>query len=72
MALFGQAVQPDGDIPVAQMACYRKPVATFCDVLALVRRHLWGQEAFHTSPIDPDMLLVPRSTLERLSWAVCY
>lgn len=72
VALFGQALHPDGDIPVAQTAWYRKRVATFCDVLALVRRHLWGQGTFPTSPIDPGAVLVPRSTLERLAWAICY
>ena len=41
------------------------------DVLALVRRHLWGQGTFPTSPTDPGVVLVPRSTLERLSLAVC-
>ena len=59
-------------IPVAQAAWYRKQTATFRDVLALVRRHLWGQETFPTSPTDPDVVLVPRSTLARLALAVCY
>ena len=70
--LFGQALHPDGCIPVAQAAWYRKQTATFRDVLAVVRRHLWGQGTFPTSPPDSDAVLVPRSTLERLSLAVCY
>jgi DDE superfamily endonuclease len=72
VTLFGQALQPDGHIPVAQTAWYRKHTPTFRDVLALVRQHLWGQGTFPTSPTDPGVVLVPRSTLERLSWAVCY
>jgi hypothetical protein len=72
VTLFGQALHPDGQIPVAQAAWYRKQTATFRDVLAEVRRHLWGQETFPTSPTNPDAVLVPRSTLERLSGAVCY
>lgn len=71
VALFGRALHPDGQIPVAQAAWYRKQTATFRDVLAGVRRHLWGQETFPTSPTDPGVVLVPRSTLERLSLAVC-
>ncbi|HEY7355890.1 MAG TPA: transposase, partial [Ktedonobacterales bacterium] len=71
VALFGQALHPDGQIPFMQAAWYRKQSATFCDVLALVRRQLWLLETFRTSPCDPDVVLVPRSTLERLSWAVC-
>ena len=72
VTLFGQALHPDGQIPVAQAAWYRKSTATFHDVLAVVRRHLWGQRTFPTSPTDPDVVLVPRSTLERFSFAVCY
>ena len=71
MTLFGQTLHPDGCVPVAQSAWYRKQTATFRDVLAEVRRHLWGHETFPTSPADPDVVLVPRSTLERLSLAVC-
>lgn len=71
-ALFGQALYPDGHLPIAQATWYRKQTATFCDVLAVVRRHLWGQGTFPTSPTDPGVVLLPHSTLERLSWAVCY
>ncbi len=71
VTLFGQALHPDGQIPVAQAAWYRKHTATFRDVLALVRRHLWGYGTFPTSPIDPSVVLVPRSTLERWAVALC-
>jgi DDE superfamily endonuclease len=71
VTLFGQAEYPDGQIPIAQAAWYRKQTATFRDVLAVVRQHLWGQETFSTSPADPGVVLVPRSTLERLCLAVC-
>ena len=72
VALFGRALHPDGHIPVAQAAWYRKQSATFHDVLAVVRRRLWGLETFPTAPADPGVVLVPRSTLERLSLAVYY
>ena len=71
VTLFGQALHPDGHIPVAQAAWYRKQTATIRSVLALVRRHVWGHETFPTSPTDPGVVLVPRSTLERFSLAVC-
>ena len=71
VALFGQALHLDGHIPVAQAAWYRKHTATFCDVLAVLRRHLWGQGTFPTSPTDPGVVLVPCSTLERLSLVLC-
>lgn len=72
VALFGRALHPDGQLPVTQAAWYRKRTATFHDVLALVRRQLWVQETFPTSLTDPSVVLVPRSTLERLTQAVCY
>jgi DDE superfamily endonuclease len=71
VALLGQQLHPDGQVPIAQAAWYRKQTATFRDVLAVVRRHLWGQGTFPTSPTDPGVVLVPRSTLERFSLAVC-
>ena len=69
--LFGHALHPDGQIPITQAAWYRKPAATFCNVLAAVRRSLWGMETFPTSRTHPDVVLVPRSTLERWSVTVC-
>jgi hypothetical protein len=72
VALFGQALHPDGQVPVSQAAWYRKHTATFRDVLALIRQHRWGSGTFPTSPTHPGVVLVPRSTLERLSRAVCY
>jgi DDE superfamily endonuclease len=72
VALFGRALHPDGCIPVTQAAWYHKHTATFLDVLADVRRHFWGNFSFSTSPSDPDVVLVPRSTLDRLASAACY
>jgi hypothetical protein len=71
VTLFGRALHPNGRIPVAQTAWYRKHTATFRDILALVRQHLWSCDTFPTSPADPGVVLVPRSTLERLSLVVC-
>src|SRR2546426_9236678 len=72
VTLFGQALYPDGELPLKQAAWYHKQAATFGDVLAVVRQHLWGNFTFPTSPTDPDVVLVPRSTLSRLAYAVCY
>jgi hypothetical protein len=72
VALFGQALHPDGKVPVQRTAWYYKREATFSDVLAQVRYHLWGNFTFQTSPQDPHVCLVPRSHVERLAYAVCY
>src|SRR5205814_9677407 len=42
------------------------------DVLATVRRHVWGGLTFQTSASHPDLCLVPRSDLTRLLQAACY
>src|SRR5437588_11791673 len=71
VTLFGRALHTDGQVPVAQAAWYRKHTATFRDVLAAVRRHLWGLGTLPTSPINPGVVLVPHSTRDSLCWAVC-
>lgn len=72
VALFGKALHPDGKVPVQHTAWYHKTEATCSDVLAEVRRQLWDNFTYHTSPQDPDVCLVPRSHVERLAYAVCY
>jgi DDE superfamily endonuclease len=72
VTLFGAALHPDGKVPVQRTVWYDKTQATFSDVLAEVRRQLWGNFTYHTSPQDPDVCLVPRSHVERLAYAVCY
>jgi hypothetical protein len=71
VALFARALHPDGRLPVARAAWYDKRAATFSDVLADVRRHLWGTPAFRTSRAAPDLVLVPRADLDRLAYAAC-
>ena len=72
VALFGQALHPTGEVPVRTSAWYPKAEATFADVLAAVRRHLWGGFSYSTSRCDPDLLEIPRCDLNRLAEAGCY
>jgi len=72
VVLLGHALHPDGKLPLQQAAWYPKPQATFSDVLATVRRHLWGGLTFQTSASHPDLCLVPRADLTRLLQAACY
>lgn len=71
VARFGYALDPDRCLPVAHAAWSRTQAAPLHDVLAAVRRHLWGHETFSTSPTDPDVVFVPRAPLQRWSLAVC-
>lgn len=70
--LFGSALAPEGHPPHRHAAWYHKPAATFSDILALVRRHLWGNFVFPTSRSNPNVVLLPRSTLQQLAHAACY
>jgi len=72
VVLLGQALHPDGQIPLQQAAWYPKAQATFSDVLAAVRRHVWGGLTFQTSASHPDVCLVSRMDLTRLIQAACY
>lgn len=72
VVLLGQALYPHGQLPLPQSAWYHKTVASFSDVLALVRQALWGNFNYQTSAVDPDLLLIPRTDLQRLAYAVCY
>lgn len=59
---YGRAF-PTGDIPFQQTAWYRKRQATFADVLATARSHLWNDFRYSTSRQNPDSILLPRSDL---------
>ncbi|MEJ7711136.1 MAG: transposase [Pyrinomonadaceae bacterium] len=72
VALLGQALHPSGEIPIRSSAWYPKQEATFADVLAVVRRHLWGGFSYQASARDPNLLEIPRCELNRLAEAVCY
>jgi hypothetical protein len=70
VSLFGHALHLDGQIPVAQAAWYHKSTATFRNVLAAVRRQLWGSFSFPTPPANPDVVLVPSSFCNHLAYAL--
>ena len=72
VALLTKALHPDGKVPIQQTAWYKKEEATFADMLATVRRHLWGNFNYLTSPLHPDVRLIPEADLLRLAQAVCY
>ncbi len=55
------------ELPVRVAAWYTKPLPTFSDTLALVRRELWPVTISYTSPAKPDMVEIPRALFERLT-----
>jgi hypothetical protein len=58
--------------PIHVAAWYTKSTPTFSDALALVRRHLWTQSTFPTSPPGPDSEKVPQALLTHLTDLLCY
>jgi hypothetical protein len=58
--------------PLRQSAWYHKPLPTFADALALVRRQLWTSLIFPTSPRTLDREQIPRAVLDHLCDLLCY
>lgn len=58
--------------PLRQAAWYAKSLPTFADALALVRRQLWTQITFPTSPADAELVQVPRAYVDHLRGLLCY
>jgi hypothetical protein len=57
--------------PLCQAAWYRKPLPTFADALALVRRRLWAALLFQMSPLAPDHEQIPVTLLDHLCHLLC-
>lgn len=72
VSLLANSLHSDGRILVQATAWYKKQYPTFADALASVRAHLWCDFNFSTSPHHPDMVLIPKSVLNRLIYSVCY
>jgi len=71
VVLLAHALHPDGRIPIHTTAWYRKRQATFADVLATVRRALWGGFDFKTAGDEP-LFIIPKALMQRLEYSVCY
>ena len=60
------------ELPVRQTSWYIKDEATFSDTLAAVRSHLWGHLNYERSPQNPDLFLIPETSLFSLVKSACY
>jgi hypothetical protein len=59
--------------PMARTASwYPKPLPTFSDALAAVRRELWAPQNFETSSHTLDAAIIPPPTINRLINLACY
>jgi len=69
--LLAHALVTHQAISVRSTAWYAKSLPTFTDAIAWVRLLLW-QSTFCMSSHDPDIVIVPRSLLSRLTDTLCY
>jgi hypothetical protein len=71
VALAGREMAQAGTLQVEQTAWYRKPHATFHDVLTGLRRQIWLAQSNQTSPAYLDVGLLVPAEVERLLYAAC-
>ena len=72
VTLVAHELLPGHALPVRQAAWYTKPLPTFVDTLALVRRELWAVPVFSLSPQTTDVIEIPRSRWDRMTTALGY
>ena len=72
ITLFAHARMSSPSAAARQAAWYQKSQPTFADALALVRRSLWTQQLFPLSPVDADLVQIPRAVVTRLTDTLCY
>ena len=65
VTILAHHLQANFSWKVRQTIWYSKPLPTFSDALALVRRFLWAS-SFSISPESTEMIKVPRVLFERL------
>jgi hypothetical protein len=66
-ALLAHADLGTAALPVRRAAWYHKQSATFSDTLAWVRQRFWPATINLTSHCGTDVLMIPRSLLERFT-----
>ena len=67
VTLFAHQLLREQVLPVRTAAWYPKPVATFADTLALVRRQLWPVSISWLSSEPSDMVEIPKTLFDRLT-----
>jgi hypothetical protein len=72
VALLAERLHRSGALMPRQAAWYLKPVLTFSDAIAAVRRRLWASEFLSCSPSDRDSATIPASLLEHWVQALAY
>ncbi len=72
VTLVADRLHQQGRLSVRQSAWYEKPLPTFSDALAAVRRDFWCTDSFVISGPDTQTLKISRATWERLTDVLAY
>lgn len=72
VSVLAEHLTAQREFPLRQASWYAKAQPTFVDALAVVRRYLWQQAHFYTSPKEAEAVKVPRLLLERFTDTLCY
>jgi hypothetical protein len=72
VTLLAHGLHREQPLRVRGAAWYEKPIPTFADALAAVRRQLWALENFSYSRRKDECTLIPTALLHRLADALAY
>lgn len=72
VTLLAEHLRAGQPLPVRSSAWYRKEEATFSDVLAFVRRHLWTHSKWVDSRPSTGLVTLPQSVIHGLIDTLCY
>jgi hypothetical protein len=72
VTMLAEQLHLQGALSVRQAAWYKKPVPTFSDALAAVRREIWRHEGFSMSGGEREILKIPHALMDRLAHVIAY
>lgn len=72
VTLFAQQLLEGHTMPTRTAAWYDKAIPTFTDTLAFVREQFWPVAFSFMSPIEPDMVEIPRPLFEHLTQMLAF
>lgn len=72
IVLFVIKITKDSPLPVMSCAWYKKPEATFSDVIVAARRHIWTTNYFVNSSKRPDISYLLDEPILNLIEQLCY
>jgi hypothetical protein len=72
VTVFAHQLLQGNDLAARGAAWYQKPLPTFSDTLALVRRQLWPVSISWMSRAKDDVVIIPKALFDRLTDTLAY